>query len=187
MMKSIFLILGFTFLSLTMLASSVQANGDDITDYPACAEGELKLDLGCQRERLFDHSSNCPLYYCEGQGPSNSGQETIQLNFFGVRINLSSGSALQQLAFVIISLFLGVVAIFLSFIGIYAAVKRSQAEKDEDLQKANKMLTNALAGLAIMAVSLVIAQLTASFLGVGSLAQIVDFSCLANSAGENCK
>lgn len=185
-LRPILLVLGFTFISLGLVASVVRAFGNDIFDYPACAEGELKLDLGCQRERLFNKEATCNLYYCDGQGASGSDQNLIEVNFFNVRFKLNSAAAIQQIMFVVASLFLGVVAIFLAFIGVYAGVKRSQAEKDEELQKANKMLSNALAGLAIIAVSLVIAQLIAAFLGVGSLTDIVDFSCLVEGASDRC-
>lgn len=137
-----------------------------------------KVDLTCQRKRLVDPTDSCTLLYCgDSQAkPPELGSETVSFNFFGVTIRMNSSRQLETILYVIFTLFLGVVAIGTVAYGIYGAFKRAGAQSADDVASAVKIMQNALVGFLIAGLALLIAQLVASFIGVGSLTQVFDLS-----------
>lgn len=164
----------FSLVSAT--TTPVYASADGLCQ--KCPGGETpNFDTACQRRKILDPKETCDVCLCPGEQPSQ-GQELINLNLLGVTLRLKGGYAVVQLLFVGFNLFFGVVAIVATAFGIYAAYQRSNAEKEEDVKKSTKTMINVFAGIAVILTSLVLAQILATFLGVGSLAEIADFSGL---------
>ncbi len=148
--------------------SPVYAQND--TDYE-CPEGcsDYRVDFACQRAKLVDPKVDCEVCVCAGDINIRIKTLDIPINIFNVAIRLDSDKAVGQLIFLVMSMFLGVVALATAGLGIFAAVKRAQAETDDDVAQAQKTMTNALVGFVLVVISILIAQLVASYLGVGSL------------------
>lgn len=151
---------------------------------PSCSGQPAEIDFACQRKRLVNPSDLCCLYVCPGNQSVGQGDEIIDVNIFGINIRARDGALLQTLLFVGFNSFLGVVAIVLTFLGIGAAINRANAQSDDDIAKASKTITNAFVGLVMIVLSFVAAQLLASFLGLGSLNDMVDFSSLIGSVNN---
>jgi len=148
------------------------------SDY-SCTDCENpKVDLVCQQRRLIDPSdTSCTLMYCAdgGNKPTTETPDVLNLNFFGVTIRLNSDQALASVLYLIFSFILAIALIATVFLGVLAAVNRARAEKDEDIAKAQKTMTNAITGFVLFGVSLVIVQIVATVIGVGSIFDMVKF------------
>ena len=142
---------------------------------PNCASP--KIDLTCQRNRLIDPKTVCTLLYCADTVPCVSAQkDKVNVNFFGVDFHFDSDKEITSLVYIGFSLFLGVVAVAITGLGVYGAYLRSKAESPDDAAKAAKVLTNALIGLVLIVLAAVIAHLVANALGVQSLDQLISTS-----------
>jgi hypothetical protein len=180
-------LIGLSFLSAFGLTNSVL--GADRCETPSgctCSgNNTVELDFSCNQRRLLSPNFDCSLFKCSNlldfsqtfEGDENQTIKNL-VNIFGVRINARGGKVLQTLIFVGFSLFLSVVSLALMFYGLWASYLRARADSDADVEKASKMIRNAAVGLGLIALSLVFAQLTASFLGLGSINEMVDFSNL---------
>jgi hypothetical protein len=140
-----------------------------------CGTRGVVIDFACQREKLLTPTASCGIYICVGDREFGTPSEALDLNFFGVRINAKDDNLLQTMIFVGFNVFLGAVVMVVALYGVRGAFLRARAESDEDLMKANKVMTNAVFGIGIIAVSFILAQLIASFLGLGSINEIVSF------------
>lgn len=157
---------------------AVNTHAQTCTDYSCTGCENPKVDLVCQQRRLIDPGDeSCTLMYCADDGgkPTTETPDALNLNFFGVTIRLNSDQALASLLYLIFSFILAIVLIATVVIGIIAAVNRARAEKDEDISKAQKTMTNAIIGFVIFGVSLVIVQIVATVIGVGSIFDMVKF------------
>ncbi len=165
------------------LVSPINA-GDEVPD---CGGQKAVVDNACQREKILRPSSDCQLFICPGDSTTADPetQEILNVNFFGVAIRANSSLFLQTLLYVAFNLFLAVAAIAVTGLGVYGSFLRARAESDDDVIKSAKILRNALVGLGIIALSFLIAQLTANFLGLGSINEIVDFSNLGLDTVES--
>lgn len=150
-----------------------------------------KVDLVCQRQRLIspcspeqaarDNTKCCTLLYCSGDPvKSQIGNKVLNVNFFGVDLRFDEDKQVATLIYVLFSFFLAFVAIALTLLGVYGAFLRSRSATADDAAKASKLLTNAVVGLILIVFALVFAQLIASFLGIGNLDELVDFSGVFN-------
>lgn len=163
--------------------SPVQASRDTACT-ETCGDGKAaQVNFTCQRARLFEPDSSfartCELCYCGGSVPGTDPTgEILNLNIFGITLKLNSAFALSQVIYLGFTFFFGVIALAAVGLGIYGAVKRAQAEGEDDIATAQKIITNAIIGLVMVVVSILIAQLLAALLGVGTLNEIVDFSPL---------
>jgi hypothetical protein len=164
------------FTSLFLLPQVVGASGCTDFQCPGCKD--TKVDFTCQRERLLNPSANCKLVYCADSTntPPTQQTRTVNVNFFGVNMSIDEDKQVATFIYIIFSFFFGFVALALTLLGVYGAFLRSKAESPDDEAKAAKLLTNAIVGLILIVLSLVIAQLIASALGIGSLDKLVDFS-----------
>jgi len=164
------------FSSLIMLPQAAFASG--CTDFRCNGCENPKVDLVCQRKRLLDPNANCTLLYCGDNTTTSPTQSSkvVDVNFFGINMHVEEDKQVATFIFVLFSFFFGFVALALTLLGIYGAFLRSRAESADDEAKASKLLTNAVVGLILIVLSLVIAQLIASALGIGSLDKLVDFS-----------
>lgn len=137
-----------------------------------CADGSTpRIDFECQRRKILDPNAACSVCLCTGDSNSSTG-DAFDLNFFGIKLRLRSDAALGQLFYLGFSAFLGVVAFVVVGLGLYGAVKRSRAETEDDIAAAQKIITNAVVGFIMIILSLLIVQLVASFLGLGSINEI---------------
>lgn len=143
---------------------------------PGC--DDVRVDFACQRRKILDPADSCEEVYCAGTRPPSYSGEIINLNVFGVRISLTSERAIAQIVFLGFSAFLGIVALTITAIGVYASFKRANAESDDDIQYSTRIIRNAVIGLIIIVLSLVIVQFVASILGLGSITELADFNNL---------
>ena len=138
-----------------------------------------KIDLTCQRNRLVDPSTDCHLLYCADDAPAGGvgclTKDKLNVNFFGVDFHYDTDKGVASLIYVLFTVFLGFVAVAVSLLGVYGAFLRSRASSPDDEAKAAKLLTNAVIGLILIVVAVVIAQLVACALGVESLDQLISF------------
>jgi hypothetical protein len=167
------LIIGAILAALTVFPAPVAAQC--ATDCQDC-----RIDFRCQQNKLIDPRYACEVYYCQDgrptENPPTPGREQIlRVNIFGIGLRLNSEKAVQQMISLGFSVFLGVVAIVAVINGVIAAFKRSTANKAEDAQKLMKSMQNSIVGFLIVGLSLLIVQLVASALGLGSVFSIVDF------------
>ncbi len=166
--------------SFIAVAPAVAASCSD-TGCSGCTSA--KIDLGCQRARLFTPQSttakNCTLYFCADGGVTapNSGSD-LSFNVFGVSIRINTDAGIYALLFLAFNLFLGIVATALVIIGVRAAIKRARADSDDEVASAGKTLQNSVIGLGIIILSLLIVQIVANLVGVGSVADLVNFSVI---------
>jgi hypothetical protein len=175
---SILLVAAFT----TLVTKPVVAASCSDTGCTGC--NNPKLDLGCQRERLFSPTSNvarsCKLYFCADGGttaPTQSSSD-IKLNLFGVQVRINTDAGIYALLALGFSMFLGIVAIALVVIGLRAAIRRARAESDDEMAAAAKTMQNSAVGFGIIILSLVIVQIVANLVGVGSIVNLVSFSII---------
>lgn len=145
---------------------------------------EPEVNFTCQRAKIIDpdssYAKSCDLCICPGDNPDNNpgDAETINLNIFGINFRLNSTKAVSQLIYLGFLFFLGVIALATIALGIYGAVKRSQSEDEENIAAAQKIITNAVVGFALVIIGILGAQLVATFLGVGTLNEIVDLNVI---------
>jgi hypothetical protein len=139
---------------------------------PIGACENVQIDFGCQREKLINPQADCQVTYC-GDAPSTS--TSIDFQVFNVRFQLSGSQGIAQLIYLAFMGFLGVVALAVTVLGVYAAFRRAQADSEEAVASANKTMRNAIVGLIIIGASLLIVQIVASVLGVGNIFEIATF------------
>lgn len=133
----------------------------------------------CQRRRFIDPNETCDLF-CQDINPLNPGDNAadfFQLNVFGVTLRFDSDTGVAQIIAIGFSLFLGVMALVAAAIGVMASVKRANAESDADVQAATKTMRNAIMGVVIAGMSLLIVQLVAGLFGL-SVFDLANFNNL---------
>jgi len=171
------LITSLIFFSVFTSFLVVNTHAQTCSDYSCEGCENPKVDLVCQQRRLIDPDDPCTLMYCADDGgkPTTETPDALNLNFFGVTIRLNSDQALASVLYLIFSFILAIALIATVFLGVMAAVNRARAEKDEDISKAQKTMTNAITGFILFGVSLVIVQIVATVIGVGSIFDMVKF------------
>lgn len=188
MAKKVFLIMlvvSFIFTFASPLNTNY-VNAGGICDDQGCLGCENpKINLNCQRQKFLDPNTQCTLFYCADNGEVPTDVEsTIRVNLFGVYIRLNNERAFSQMIFLIFNLVLGVIAITIMAMGLLGVVRRARAESPDDISAASKIMTNALVGFVLIVLSLLFAQLVGSFLGVGNISELVDFSPLFSNNVE---
>lgn len=169
-MRKFVLTLTILFSGMMLFALPVSTRAQDVCT--KCPDGsDPKIDFECQRQKILNPKASCDVCLCAGESNPSSA-EAFDLNFFGINLRLRSDAALAQILYLGFSVFLGIVAFVVVGLGIYGAVKRSNAETDDDIAAAQKIITNAVIGFIMIVVSLLVVQLVASFLGLGSINEI---------------
>lgn len=165
-------------LGFTPLTVSAQTDAQCQQAIQGCSD--VQIDFKCQRDKLVDPDSPCCVQYCGNVNPNKNNREAEKIDWtlFNVRFSLDSDKAVAQVLFIVFNLFLAVVAMYAVFVGVYASVQRAQADSEEKVAATIKQMRNAIIGLVLIGLSLLIAQLIASLLGLGSVAELTDFSGL---------
>lgn len=137
-------------------------------------------DLNCQLEKLVNPGSDC----CPNICVDRSGNPSVSvdnpdlfwdLEVFGtlIRINPENTPVLVNILF---TTALGIVSLYVIIRGIYVTgVKRPMAITPEEIAEINKELTNLVIGAIICWGFIILIQVVANLLGVGSLGSL-DFS-----------
>lgn len=179
-MKKILLLVLFASVATLALPTLALASTNEYQEIPGCSD--TQINYSCQRRKLLDPSTNCELVYCADNGGRPPGSDTqnepVRLNFFGIRIRLNSEKAIQQLIYLAFSVFLGLAALVAVITGVIAGVRRANAESDGDIQKQVKTMQNAIVGLVIIGISILFVQLVGGLLGLGSVADLASFGNL---------
>ncbi len=108
----------------------------------------------------------------------------INVNFFGIELRFDSDRAIQQILLVAFTGFLGIAALVAVFVGIIAAIQRATADSEDKIATSTKSIQNAVIGFVIIILSLVIAQVVASVIGVGSIFNIAADNILPEQSAE---
>jgi hypothetical protein len=103
-------------------------------------------------------------------------EQTFDVNIFDVRLRFDSDKAISQIIFTGFTAFMGIAALIAVVKGVQASITRAMAADEAKVKDANKSLRNSVAGFALIILSLVIAQLVAALLGIGSLTQITNIT-----------
>lgn len=154
--------------------NGVGAGGDQQVCFTCPGGAEPKVDFACQREKIFNPQASCDLCLCPGE--EGITEETFDVNLFGVVFRINSAQSFTHIIYLGFSFFLGIIAIATVGYAVYGAYKRSIAENEDQIAEAQKIITSAIAGLALVVVGIVLAQVVAAFLGVPSLNESVDFT-----------
>lgn len=153
--------------------------GAQVCTKTCSGDAKPQLDYQCQRAKIFNpdtaYAKDCSICLCPGdsQAPSTGYKSLIDVNVFGTGIRVNSPESIGQLLYLLFSMFLGIVALAAVILGVYAGFNWSRAETDDDIAKAKKVMVNAIIGFVLVVIGFLFAQLLASFLGVGSLDQLV--------------
>ncbi len=140
----------------------------------ACTDSYVP-DFACINKKIIDPGYAC----CENTCIDSSGNPTSgvsdpglekyrEFGILGLTVKITPES-IPSLINVLLSTFLGIIALYALFRGIYvAAIKRTQAT-EENLEAVNKELTNIVIAFVIAFASIFIIQLVFNLLGLGSL------------------
>lgn len=154
----------------------------------SCPTANIKIDFSCQRAQLVNPSSQCCVSYCAltagtTQTYYSADANILNVNFFGINLHFNSANSIAQMVLLGFSIFLAVIALFLLSRAVYASYLRAKADDAADASKAFKLIQNSVVGFVIIAIAIVIVQLVASFAGVGSITEIIDFTEFFNRSG----
>lgn len=178
----IFLFLASLLIILPATAISAQPGR---TTCPTDCKDTCEVDISCQNRLIFDKNVDCSPFRCPGKGDEeNLNFEGIDLNLFGINIRFNSERAIQQVIVLGFSIFLGIVALAAVMIGVIAAIKRADTTDAGEIAKLNKTMSNAIAGLVIVVVSIAIVQIVASLIGVGNIFSSITFNNLIPDASD---
>lgn len=128
-----------------------------------------KNERACGSNDVIPDSSINP----NSGGAQEDIENLIQVNIYGINLRLNSDRAITQIIFLGFSIFLAIAALAAAFIGVKAAIDRADSENEDKIKGASKSIQNAMVGFALIVLSLVIVQLVAAVIGVGSIFQLV--------------
>lgn len=143
---------------------------------PSNCPNDYVPDLQCINTRLFNPGILCCPNKCNN-APSNVCDTVYQTYFsqfdiFGTTFKINPNN-LPTIINLFITTILGLISIYALLRGIYVAgIKRTQAISPEDIANLNKELTNLVIGFIIAWGFIIIIQIVANILGVGSLSNI---------------
>lgn len=172
----------FSFLIVLFLSSFLAASpaGARICN-PSCGDADgdgnpdRVPDFNCINRRFIDPSVNCCEDVCEGTSPVSREPTFDEFEIFGAAIRVREDRKIIALINVGVTTFLGIVSLYALGRGIYiAGIKRPDAT-DDQLTEINRELTNMLIGFAITWGFIIIMQVVSSFLGLGSINELVLF------------
>lgn len=139
-------------------------------------------DFNCINQRFIDPGVNCCEDKCAGDAIEEVEPVFENLEVFGASFRVREDRKIIALINLGVTTFLGFASLYALGRGVYlAAIKRPDAT-DDDLSKINKELTNMLIGFAISWGFIIIMQVVASFLGLGSINELILFGSGAGSS-----
>ncbi len=165
-----------SFSGFVIFSTPVQAQTESIC-IPSACPNDYEPDFNCINERLFNPDSTCCQNKCKGSaGAPNVTTPEIQplIRFFGRTLAIREASQLPVIINLAITTFLGFVSVYAVVYGIYVAgFIRARTTNEEEIQKANKTLIYLFAGFILAWSFIIIIQLIANVLGLGSLNNLV--------------
>lgn len=172
-MKKLLLAIALVFFAQAMLfAPKVSANG--ASNIPANCPNDYIPDFACINKKILNPKDPCQ----ENKCPGDPGEEDPLLEKYndsdiaGFRVRITQDS-LPALINLIITTFLGVIALYALFRGIYVAgVKRTQATTDDALASVNKELTAIVVGFSVAFAFIFIIQVVFNLLGLGGITDL---------------
>lgn len=164
---------------------------------PRCVSLQLSGDVSSSCEELYCEVDQ---YNCGARGripsilvdgdPCASVEsdllDVINVNFFGISLRFDNDRAIQQLLLIGFTGFLAVAALAAIFIGIGAAIQRAVADTEDKIASTTKSIQNAMIGFVLIILSIVIAQVVATVIGVGSIFNITAGNILPEQTQEEC-
>lgn len=167
--SAIFLILGLS------LFSPLKVSAGGSTYIPPECPNNYEPDFTCINRKILNPADPCKENKCKGSDGEKVDPILEKYNEYGilgvkVRVTEDSIPSLINLA---ISTFLGIIALYALFRGIYVAgVKRTQATTDEDLANVNKELTAIVIGFVVAFSFIFIIQVIFNLLGLGGVTDL---------------
>lgn len=164
---------------VSVIPAATPAFAQSRSSCPSQCPDSCTIDISCQNAKLFNSSANCDLFQCIGNSGTNSSAPSgPSLNLFGIGIRLDSERAIQQILVLSFSLLLGGVALAGMLIGVVAAIKRADTTDAGEIAKLNKTMANAIVGVVLVVMSIVIVQLVSSAIGIGNIFSLITFDNL---------
>ncbi len=153
--------------------------------YNPGVSGGYTADINCATKSILDpsilnHSSPkfcCPNKCVDSNGndaATATGEDTTFKKFevFGTTFRVNPNNVGTIINIIMISI-LGAISVYVLIRGIYVAgIKRTMAVTDEEIANLNKELTNLVIGFIICWGFIIVIQLVANLLGVGSLSNL---------------
>jgi hypothetical protein len=135
-------------------------------------QGEYVPDFSCINRKLLDPTDTC----CENKCKDSAGAEEPEVyrevinSFFGYSLAVRDGQQIPVLINLAITTVLGFVSLYALVMGIYlGGYVRSRATTAEEIESTNKKLTTLIIGFILAWGFIVIVQIVANLIGLGSL------------------
>jgi len=165
-------ILSFSLLNIFGSSDKIFGAAGCVNDVPTCPGNQYEPDFACINAKILNPNTDCCRNKCVGD--SNSVQDPIipkyqEFGILGIKVKIDE-SKIPSLINIALSTFLGIIAIYALFRGIYVAgVKRTQATDEATIENVSKELTAIVIAFIIAFSSIFIVQLVFNVLGLGSL------------------
>lgn len=195
-MKKVYIITLTIFL-FTLSIGSINAQPSyvsDPNDYadafhaPVNCPTNFVPDLSCTKAKVLRPNIDCFENKCPGAAsydtPSSSasGDTFDELEVFGVKFYVNSAKRFAAILNIGITTFLGVVSMYALMRGVYVGgYKRANTIEADVIASANKEFINLIIGFAISWGFIFILQFFMSFLGYGSINELVLFGDQTNN------
>jgi len=138
----------------------------------ACPETYVP-DFNCIQKKFVDPAFNCTENKCPGDAGVTDAEVTEfepLLEFFGTELYIESEDEFPVLINLAITTVLGIASVYAIVRGIFVgAVLRAQTTNEEEIVKYNKEFTTLILGFILAWSFILIMQIVASLLGLGSL------------------
>lgn len=166
---SLIFLLSFMFLSVFKYETNAQ-----LSCLPSSCQqpGLFEVDFACVNKKLLDPGASC----CEEKCLDTNDSFVVPseydplFSFFGYTFAITSGQQLPTLINLAITTFLGFVSVYAIIMGIYqGAILRAGTDDPEEIAKISKTFITLILGFFLAWGFIVIIQIVASLLGLGSL------------------
>lgn len=194
-MKKLFLFtfllstIGFALITTPVSARSGCGDGGlDPYQPPASCTGvnEFTFDAACEFRRITNKEETCCVAICKSDAASGNLTEDSAayqslISFFGRTLAIRSEDQIPALINLGISSFLGVISAYAMIRGVYVGgVVRAQSTDPEKIAEANKELGVMIVAVVIAFSFIIIIQILANLLGLGSLNNLVVYEDPSN-------
>ncbi|MCA9387170.1 hypothetical protein KC669_04005 [Candidatus Dojkabacteria bacterium] len=134
-------------------------------------KGGYLPNFTCINEKIVNPQSDCCIDKCAGEGESEVPEEYAPLfSFFGATFAVTKDQQIPTLINLAITTALGFASVYALVMGIYqGAYVRSKATDPETIEQTNKVITSLILGFILAWGFIVIMQVVANLIGLGSL------------------
>ncbi len=148
----------------------VNAQNEPICVPTGCPEDYVP-DFDCVSKQLLNPADGCCENKCRGEAGQDQPTEFKPLfTFFDTDVRVETGQQIPTLINLVITTFLGLISVYAAVYGIYiAGFVRAKTTDAAEIERVNKILRNLILGFILAWSFIIIIQLVANTLGLGSL------------------